>query len=118
MKRVNRRQKAQDFINKHSRVFKEGGEITERELCSHFGIRKPQMKPAKSFKDAAKRVRKYDFAKLAAYTAVNKLARPAGAVVSQKGDTYKVMVNPHTTPVTNYYKNRIVTLSKQLSELE
>ena len=116
-KRPNRLALAVDFVNKNKSLFANGGTIPEQQLCQHFGITRPSIKNC-TFATAATKVRKHAFAKLAAYTAINKLVRPQGAVMSQKSDTYVVRAGPQqTAPVAKFYINRINTLQSHLGQL-
>lgn len=116
MRKINKRTTSQ-VIKSNAGHLASGTVITEDQLCQWFNITKPQTE-SMNFNEARKQIQAFQFAKLSAYTSLNKELRYSGRVISQVKENYLVRVGAEACmPVINSSIKRISTLNDNVNTL-
>lgn len=122
---MNIKTKAQQFIQDTSGVFAPNGIISQTTLCTYFGITPPDLENATTLTETVDTINKFNLAKLAAYSTINKLIRPMGLVVKQETVRtpssvtiqYRILNKCETEKKIQYFRKRAKTATSSAQTL-
>lgn len=107
---------AYSIIATNARLFTPGNTFSQTDLCRLANIDMPTFGGIGALA-ITRRAQKFQLQKTSAYCALNRILRPTGVVIRQKGTNYHVTTLDESTAVVASYTRRAATLTRNVGIL-